>query len=257
MRTRVRIALLLPALLSPCLVLAAQDGEPPERVGSFVEDASPQPLDTLTSRCPAPPGLCDFGYPVLSRACAVKDTTGLGTFGGEDYVVVRYLRETVMDEGAPYGPFTCGTDEVALAALSGDGRARVVWRDATDRVAYFISSVDLHRTPGGERVLSITYCLNGTGGCAQGLLIWDGNAWRRLERDDSWDAAYRTLPAGYRRHKSAAIDLEALTWRESLAGPGDPNCCPSGYIDFRLAIIGGKLAVKSYDIAVPEEGTGK
>ena len=124
---------------------------------------------------------------------------------------------------------------------------------ASGGIIFFISSAGLHSTPGGESVLSVLYCTNGTGGCAQGLLIWREEAWRRLERDASWDPVYGNLPEGYRPHKSPAIDLGNLTWEQNIAHRNDANCCPSGRIEFQLDIIGGKLAVKTYKIVVPEE----
>lgn len=243
----------LVALLFAGTALAASDGQPWEQVGTFVEDSSSQPLDALTGQCPTPPpGLCEYGYPVLARTCTVKGTSELGAFGGTRYVAIRYLRETTMDEGIPYGPFKCGSDEIVLAALSGDGKARIIWRDATEREFVFISSAKLVVTPGGESVLSVLYCLNGTGGCTQGMLIWAGEGWQRLERDDSWQIVYRNLPDGYRLHKSPEIDLANLTWVQHLARRDDANCCPSGRIEFKLAIADGKLTVKSYRVVAPE-----
>lgn len=253
-RLTLRAVVLLLPVLGPGAAFASEDDTPSGRVGTLVVAPPVQDVDALTQSCPAPPPEpCGYHYPVLSRTCKVEDTQELGWFGGDDYLLVRYLRETVFDEGAPYGAFTCGSDEIALAAVAGGNKARVVWRDATERTFHFIAAAGLHRTPGGHHVLSVLYCLNGTGGCAQGLLIWSGDAWRKLERDDSWQAVYRHLPEGYRLHKSPEIDLETLTWEQHLAGPGDPNCCPSGRIEFRLAIVDGRLAVKSYRIVVPGE----
>lgn len=249
--------LLIPLLLSLLTLragLAAEHEAPWDRVGAFVDDAASQPADALTGRCPVPPpdGACTYNYPRLRETCEVRDTAKLGRFGEDRYIVARYLRTTVFDGGAGGEPFACGADEIVLAALSGDGRARVVWRDATERSFWFISSASLVTTPGGERILAVLYCVNGTGGCAQGMLIWVGEAWQQLERDDSWAPVYRDLPAGYRPHKSPEIDLGELTWEQHLAHRDDANCCPSGRIDFRLAIVDGKLAVKSYRIVVPE-----
>jgi len=245
------VLLLLPAARH---ALAAEDDPPWDWAGTFVDDPASHPVDVLTAQCPARPiGPCSYNYPVLKETCAVSETKDLGRFGGDDYLVVRYLRDAVFDEGPPYGSFTCETDEVVLAAVAGGGQARIVWRDATERTFFFIKSVTLARTPGGESILAVLYCVNGTGGCAQGMLIWGGDKWRKLERDDSWQEVYRNLPEGYRQHKSPEIDFSTLTWEQNLAQRDDANCCPSGRIYFQLAIVDGKLAVKSYRIVVPED----
>jgi len=244
------VLLVLPLLLAQATP-AAEDDPPWDRVGTFISDPAVQDVGTLTQSCAAPPPeTCDYNYPVLSRTCKVEETQELGRFGEDQYLLIRYLREAKFDEGPPYGTFTCGTDEIILAVHAG-GRARIVWRDATERTFFFISSAKLVTTPGGKSVLSILYCLNGTGGCAQGMLIWFGGEWRKLERDDSWQEVYRNLPEGYRQHKSPEIDFSTLTWEQNLAQLDDANCCPSGRIYFQLAILGGKLAVKSYRIVVP------
>lgn len=246
------VALLLPLLLART-ALAEQDGPPWDRAGTFVVDSAAQDVDTLTQSCPPPqPGLCAYDYPVLGGTCEVEEARELGGFGDARYLVIRYLRETTFDEGPVYGPFKCGSDEIVLAALSGGGKARILWRDATERTFVFISSAKLVVTPSGESVLSVLYCLNGTGGCAQGMLVWHVGAWRKLERDDSWRTVYRNLPAGYRPHKSPEIDLANLTWEQNLARRDDANCCPSGRIEFKLAIVDGKLSVKSYRIVTPD-----
>ncbi len=53
----------------------ADADRPWERVGTFVEDAVLQAVDSLTQRCPAPPKeLCAYDYPVLREACEVRET---------------------------------------------------------------------------------------------------------------------------------------------------------------------------------------
>ena len=139
-----------------------------------------------------------------------------------------------------------------LVALPGGRRARILWRDATEREFVFISSIKLYSTPSGQSIISILYCMNGTGGCTQGMMIWMGEAWQKLEWDESSGRVYRDLPGGYRQHKSPEINLGKLTWEQHLAHQSDANCCPSGRIYFGLAIIDNKLAVKSHKIVVPE-----
>ncbi len=247
------LGLLLAAILSAAGIRAAQ-AQPWEEVGTFVEDAPLQSVDDLTRSCPMRPAeACAYHYPVLSETCQVRETRELGRFGADQYLAISYLRAITFDEGEGRDPYICETDEIVLAALPGDGRARIVWRDASERDLVFIRSVKLYSTPRGQAILSIPYCLNGTGGCAQDLLIWTGERWQRLERDDSWDEVYENLPADYRPHKSPLIDLGTLTWEQHLAHLDDPNCCPTGRIFFDLAIVNDKLAVAAYEIAVPTE----
>jgi hypothetical protein len=232
---------------------AAADSQPWEKVGTFVEDGELQSVDVLTQGCPAPPkDLCAYNYPVLRETCKVKETREFGLFGEDQYLAISYLRSRTFDEGEGRNPLTCAADEIVLAALPGGGLARIVWRDATEHTFVFISSVKLYSTPSGQSIISVLYCLNGTGGCAQGMLIWTGEEWRKLERDESWTPVYRNLPTGYRPHKSPKINLGNFTWEQHLAHQNDANCCPSGRIYFDLAIVDQKLAVKSYKIVVPE-----
>lgn len=250
--TRVWIGLALAAILSAAGIRAAQ-ALPWEEVGTFVDDAPLQSVDDLTRSCPMRSAeACAYSYSVLSETCQVHETRELGRFGADQYLAISYLRAITFDEGEGRDPYICETDEIVLAALPGGGRARIVWRDTSERDLVFIRPVKLYSTPRGQAVLSILYCLNGTGGCAQGLLIWTGERWQRLERDGSWDAVYRDLPAGYRPHKSPTIDLGNLTWEQHLAHLDDPNCCPTGRIYFDLAIVDNELAVASYEIAVSE-----
>jgi len=242
-------------VIYPALAIA-DNSQPWDQFGKFVKDAAPQSVDRLTRRCPArPKDVCAYNYPVLRENCEVRATKELGAFGKDRYLTISYLRSRTFDEGDGRPPFTCEADEVALAALPGDGRARAVWRDATERMIVFISSIDLYSTPSGRRVLALRYCLNGTGGCVQGMLLWTGARWQRLERDNSWKKVYENLPAGYRPHKSPDIDLGNLTWEQHIANRKDANCCPSGRIYFDLAIVDNKLAVKSYRIVLPPQTT--
>jgi hypothetical protein len=65
----------------------------------------------------------------------------------------------------------------------GPATGRLIWHDSTDRDFTFISRVGTHDVSDGRLVLDVLYCLNGTGGWTQRLLIQtpDG-AWRRLRR---------------------------------------------------------------------------
>jgi hypothetical protein len=224
-----------------------------EQVGTFVADGVSHPVDDLTQSCPPPhPTACAYGDSILRESCSVGKVKELGRFGQSQHLLIRYSRSRTIEGGEGNEDYPCDTDEIVLAALDGQGRARIVWRDAVEREFVFVSSTKLYSTAESKSVLSVLYCLNGTGGCDQGMLIWTGSAWQTLERDDSWQAVYRSLPDGYRQHKSPQIDPGNLTWEQHLAHESDANCCPSGRIDFDLAINDNKLEVKSYEIVVPK-----
>jgi hypothetical protein len=141
------------------------DNRPWDRVGTFATDGALQSADDLTQHCPAPSKeACAYNYPVLHQSCTVRETKELGRFGEDQYLAISYLRSITFDEGAGRDPYTCTADEIVLAALPGAGRARIVWRDATEREFVFISSTKLYGLPDGGSILSILYCMNGTGG---------------------------------------------------------------------------------------------
>lgn len=229
------------------------NGTPWAPAGTFVTAGPSYGLDDATSQCrPPPPDICTYDYPLLDKACTVADVAKLGRFGSDRYLTIRYLRSRTFDDSEAHEPFICKADEIYLVAVAPDGQARTVWRDASEREFVFISSVKHVSLADGKTILAILYCLNGTGGCTQGMLIWDGERWKKLAYDASWDAVYRNLPAGYRPHKSPEIDLANLTWEQHLAYETDANCCPSGKILFKLAIVDDKLSVTSYQIVVPD-----
>lgn len=248
-------------LLFASLCLAAyttDDSRPWHTPGAFFEDRPLQPIESLTSKCPVyrqEKGACIYSYPILEKHCETVETHELGVLGGSQYLLMQTLQSVICDEGQG-DTYTCGADEAVLIEMPHEGgkrgKGRLVWHDATEREFYFISEVRAHSTPDGKVILDILYCMNGTGGCAQGLLLWTArDGWQRLVRDDSWEPPYERLPAGYRPHKSPAIDFGNMTWEQHLAGPLDPNCCPTGRVEFDLALVDDKLAVRSFDISVP------
>ncbi len=245
-------------LVSFCLTAYTIDDSRPWRTpGTFFEEQPLHPIDDLTSRCPVyrqEKGACRYNYPVLGEDCAVVETRELGVLGNSQYLMMRTLESVTYDEGEG-NTYTCKADGAALIEIPRDNgnknKGRLVWHDATEREFYFISAVNAHTTPEGKVILDILYCLNGTGGCAQGMLLWTATeGWQELVRDGSWPPIYEHLPAGYRPHKSPAIDFGNMTWEQHLVGPVDPNCCPSGRINFALALVDDNLAVKSYAISV-------
>jgi len=222
--------------------------------GHFVDTASPPPLAKITAECPtAPDAVCAVTDAVLEQRCEVVDTTDLGRLGSDRHLVVRYRRSVTYDAGAGRR-VVCETDEAVLATVTPAETARLVWTGATEREFERIGSPSFHRDGRGRGLLSVPYCMNGTGGCAEVLFLWlPEGGWRRLEHDASWEAVYHRLPDGYRPHKSPALDLATLTWEQHLAGPLDPNCCPTGKILFSLSIDAGRLHVERSRIVTTDD----
>ena len=253
MKRPTRVYSLLAPLVFSLTILPTAHIDAWEQTSAFVENAELQPVDKLTQSCPPPPPeLCAHDNPVVDETCEVQETKELGVHGQNQYLVIKYLRSQTFQQAEGQDPYTCSADDVVLAALSGGGRAKIVWRKATERNFNIVSSIKSYSTPPGQAIISIRYCVKNTGNCSQEMLIWTGELWRELERDESWDRVYRELPAGYRPLESPAINLGNFTWKQHLAHENDPDCCPSGSIYFDLAIINNKLAVKSHRISVPE-----
>lgn len=201
-------------------------------------------LADLTDRCPEEaPNACDvYAYPVVSRDCAVVAIDSLGSDGGSNLQLVRYLSSVTYQESGTE-TWTCESDAAVLLDVSVEARAIPVWHDATERTFEYIRGGRIAEH-GGAEILAVQYCLNGTGGCYDNLLLRREDNWRFLRRDSTWGSVYAQLPAGYQIHKSPGIDVENLTWEQHLAGPHDANCCPSGRLFLELGLVDSLLTVK-------------
>lgn len=206
-------------------------------------DSTANPSSYFTLQCPeilVDP--CDaYHYPVKSGECTVAEVDTVEAQSEAAGLFVRYLSRTVYQESETE-MWTCESDAAILLDVLDDGRLTPVWRDATERTFEFIRGIRMARH-GDAEIAAVQYCLNGTGGCLDNLLIHTGGKWQFLDRDDTWERVYGQLPAGYRVHKSPAMDLKRLTWEQHIAGPYDANCCPSGRLLLDLDIVAGRLSV--------------
>jgi len=69
-------------------------------------------------------------------------------------------------------------------------------------------------------------CIRGTGGCVEEVLVRGIGGWSDVELA-FLDELGEHLPDGYSLHKGRRIDLTTLAFEQPIAGPDDPNCCPS------------------------------
>lgn len=229
-----------------------------EFLGKDFSDSVRASLEEYASTCPTfETDACSYGKPMNPESCQVVGLDSLGSAGGADYFFARYLSTAEFSDEVE-GSWKCEADRAILLETpvntsspsgsenhfeAGARQALPVWRDAAERTFWFIRNATLTDHE-GTPLLSILYCLNGTGGCWDYLLIRDGPHWRPLEKDSTWDLVYAQLPGGYRTHKSPAIDIEHLKWEQHIASQNDANCCPSGRLLLDLDIVEGKLSVK-------------
>jgi hypothetical protein len=153
-------------------------------------------------------------------------------FTAEDTARGPSSRDTVAEE-----------ETVLLEALPAD-RVRAVWhsRYETDEFGVWRSiTPEVGPSEGGATLLSVTSCVNGTGGCSQEFL--------RRHPDGRWYPVWQV----WLDHLPGADDairhgfrIEPGTLRGSAGWyrGGDPNCCPSQELLLRLGLQGDSLVLR-------------
>jgi hypothetical protein len=141
-------------------------------------------------------------------------------------------------------------EEVVLFDAPTPGKVQPIWHDrfATGKDAVW-RSVTLEGAPagGGSILLSVMYCVNGTGGCGQEFL--------RRNRDRTWtgirQAWFDQLPRGFldRLRHGSRIDPHSLRGEAGFYGDRDPNCCPSQMLFVDLALRGDSLVLLHHSVA--------
>lgn len=248
-RALIALTVTLPAISA----LAGVSADWPSTAGArFRIDAPLQSVDALTRDCrPRRKGVCEGGGATEER-CRIEEVRELGVFGDTQHLLVRSRRERSFAGQGETEPYTCASEELALLEMPEPGRARVIWEDATEPEFVSLGSSRLVSTADGRSILSLLYCLSGTGGCAEGLLLWNGRHWMPLMRDASWEWPISLLPKGHVPHKSPRLDLARMTHEWHIAGPRDANCCPSGRAYLELALDPEALALTGYRIFTHE-----
>jgi len=137
---------------------------------------------------------------------------------------------------------TLALDELALFARAPAAPdARLVWHLVRDRDFEFLDTLQWVGTSRGV-FLDLRICLNGTGGCGNEYLRFDGERWRAVTQPFARDLQAR-LPPDHRLHKGRWLDVATLTGIWPVAAPGDANCCPSLELPFSLRLVADALVL--------------
>lgn len=182
-----------------------------------------------------------FVTPAADSSCRVVNLVPLGTAGQDDWYVARYRRSVIHADS--FATDTMDLDELVLFARAPHASdARLAWHLVRDRDYEFLDTLRWVPTRHGV-FLDLLTCLNGTGGCGDEYLRFDGARWRVITQPFAKDLQSR-LPADHWLHKGRQLDLETLTGVWPVAAPGDANCCPSLELSFSLRLVNDALVLR-------------
>jgi hypothetical protein len=146
-------------------------------------------------------------------------------------------------------------EEVVLFDMATARKVKPVWHDlfATGPDAIW-RSVTLEVAPAGTgaTLVSVMYCLNGTGGCGQEFLGLNPDRTLTGIRQDWLDQ----LPPGFlgRISHGSRIDPTSLRGEAGFYGDRDPNCCPSEVLSVELALRGDALVLLRHSVKASPGG---
>jgi hypothetical protein len=188
------------------------------------------------------------GDSLVSTRCSVGAYDKLsGT--SANWTAATYRHNSVFThEGAARASAARDTiteDEIVLFTESRPGVRQAVWhaRFESDRYGIWRSiTPELASASPGTTLLSVMYCVNGTGGCTQEFLLRRGGAdWLPV-----WQVWLDQLPASYfgRIRHGYRIDPRTLRGDAGFYSDGDANCCPSAALKVELTLRGDSLVLR-------------
>jgi hypothetical protein len=188
--------------------------------------------------------------PVHGIECSVVSRQSMGQAQGWEWHVVRYLRHAMV----AYDEFddSLSIDElVLLARRPGADTASLRWHIRSVREFDFLMDPVWADTDDGV-FLELSVCLNGTGGCREEYMRLINGRWRVLKQE-FLDSLRARVPEGYRMHHGRRLDLQTMRGVQWISKPEDPNCCPSGRLDFRVRLEGERLRLLEATAGLPTE----
>jgi hypothetical protein len=192
------------------------------------------------------------GDSLLASQCVVAGYVTLGAGDNAQWAAATYRHVMVYshDSAGDNPDATQDTlmwDDVVLYATQGGGGGtlRPIWHDAYDRAETWELHVAGAPQAGGYLV-SLMYCVNGTGGCHQDFMLRHHGVWV-----DVHETYLNDLPKPVREGlwHDLHIDTRTLHADGPIYRPTDANCCPSGgVLAVDLALRGDSLTLLNYHI---------
>jgi hypothetical protein len=188
------------------------------------------------------------GTTLISTKCEVVAYHAVEGLAAGGWVTARYRWTSVFTaEDSTRGPAArdMATEEEAVLFDSPQGgKLRPVWHARFDSGPYGVYrsiTPEVASTTPGSILLSVAYCVNGTGGCSQEFL--------QRRADGRWSTVRQSwldqLPAGFSQRILHGVRIEPRTLKGEAGfyGRSDPNCCPSQVLRIDLALRGDSLVL--------------
>jgi len=214
------------------------------------------PVDAPNDRLQGP-----HGDSLVTTRCEVVRYRALDTGSGSGWASAEYRWISLFTaEDTTRGLAardTVSEDEMVLFAPAETRRVRPVWHERfeTGSHALWRSVTPEIAKFGGDILLSIQRCVNGTGGCSQDFLRRSPRGQWTSVRQAWIDQLPRTI-AGRIDH-GVNIDVRDLRGEGGLYGPRDPNCCPSELLRVQLELRGDSLVIRSQTVVTSPRATSQ
>lgn len=198
----------------------------------------------------------DVSKDSVETRCMVDTTYALPAADGVRWLAAIYRRVYVGPSDSISMAIRHSTRDTAVlitAALysaSGDyDDWRPEWTGIVDESMTRSITPTLASRPDGSALVSVMYCVNGTGGCAQSYMRRRGGRWTAVV-----EAFWKQIPPikDGAIGKGLGIDVRSLKGTYGLYGRGDANCCPSREIILELDQRGDSLLLKTHRVRAVE-----
>jgi hypothetical protein len=192
----------------------------------------------------------------IETRCSVDTTYSLPAADGVRWLGAIYRRLYVGPSDSISRSIRHSTRDTAVlitAALYSASRTddnwRPEWAGIVDESMTRSITPTLASRPDGSALVSVLYCVNGTGGCAQSYVRRRGGRWTAVV-----EAFWKQIPAikDGEIGKGLGVDVRTLKGSYGLRRKRDANCCPSREILLELEQRGDSLVLKRYRIRSAE-----
>jgi hypothetical protein len=213
----------------------------------------------VRSRCAPISNAERFSVAPRSSKCIVVAYELLGTAGGSSWAYAVYRHTNIYDfagaDSAARRDTIQEIESVLFAVQSGRPRrltAALHAREDAEMLREITPSVASH---GDVALVSLRFCVNGTGGCWQQFLARTKGLWQVVADPSSLIRAeiVRSLHGDTTQSVHMPnIDVRSLRGTVAVYGPADANCCPSQQGVFQLALDGGAFRIVRLRVEKPE-----